>query len=479
MRHRHLRHALAPLLISALGAAGCAPPPGGGAQPEPAAGPDTPTPAPAGGAGAIAFVDVAVIPMDRERVLEGQTVVVRDGRIAAMGPSASVTVPAGATRVEARGHYLMPGLAEMHAHVPPPQAGEAAMDRTLFLYLAGGVTTARGMLGHPQHLELRERLQRGEALGPQLITSGPSFNGNSAQTPEAARRMVQEQRQAGYDFLKLHPGLSRATFDAMADAADGAGIRIAGHVPLDVGLERALEVRMASIDHLDGYVESLAGLPPGSGAGFFGFTATERADASRIPALAAATRAAGVWNVPTQSLLEHVLGADAPETLARRPEMRYMPPATVQQWVQATNNVRAQNGHTPERAARYIELRRQLIRELHRAGAGLLLGSDAPQIFNVPGFAVHHELRMLVDAGLTPFQALETGTRLPAVFFGREADFGTVAVGRRADLLLLQANPLADIGNTTRIAGVMIGGRWLTAAQIAERLERIAAEVAG
>jgi imidazolonepropionase-like amidohydrolase len=469
--HRRMHRRIAtPLLLAGLLSA-CAPAPNVGVPREAGV-----QPAATGG---LAFVDVSVIPMDRERVLAGQTVVVQDGRIVAMGPAGSVRVPDGATRVEGRGRYLMPGLAEMHAHVPPPQAGEATMDRTLFLYLAGGVTTARGMLGHPQHLALRDRLQRGEALGPQLITSGPSFNGNSVPAPDVAQRMVQEQRQAGYDFLKLHPGLSRASFDAMVAAADAEGMRIAGHVPVDVGLARAIEARLASIDHLDGYVEALAGLEPGASGGFFGFTVTERADAGRIAALAAATRAAGVWNVPTQSLLEHVLGTMPPETLAARPEMRYMPPATVQQWIQSTNSVRAQNGYTPERAARYIELRRQLIRELHRAGAGLLLGSDAPQIFNVPGFAVHHELRMLVDAGLTPYQALETGTRLPAVFFGREAEFGTVATGRRADLLLLEANPLADIGNTARIAGVMAGGRWISAAQIAERLERIAAEVAG
>jgi imidazolonepropionase-like amidohydrolase len=431
----------------------------------------------AGGSEVLAFVDVNVIPMDRERVLRGQTVVVRDGRIVALGAAGSVSVPAGAARIEAAGRYLMPGLAEMHAHLPPPQAGEAAIERTLFLYLAGGVTLARGMLGHPLHLELRERTARGELLGPHIVTSGPSFNGNSAPTPETAVRMVREQHAAGYDFLKIHPGLSRVTYDMMAATAAEIGIPFAGHVPLDVGLLRALEARQATIDHLDGYVEAMADLPAGLGAGFFGFAAMDQVDRSRIDALAAATREAGVWNVPTQSLLEHLFGPDAPETLATRPEMRYMPAATVQQWAQTAGNLRSAETFSAERAERFIELRRQLIHALHRAGAGLLLGSDAPQIFNVPGFAIQHELRMLVDAGLTPYEALATGTRSPAVFFGQADDFGTVAVGRRADLVLLDADPLADIRNVSRIAGVMIHGRWLPAAEIERRLEAIAAEL--
>jgi imidazolonepropionase-like amidohydrolase len=459
------RELLCCLALTLAAVAGCSPVP---AAPAGSAAPGTAT---------IAFVDVSVIPMDREQVLTRHTVLVRDGQIVAVGPAGAVEVPAGAVRIDGTGRYLMPGLAEMHAHIPSPQAGEAAMERTLFLYLAGGVTTIRGMLGHPAHLALRESTARGEVLGPRVFTSGPSFNGNSAPTPEVAVRMVREQQQAGYDFLKIHPGLSRETFDAMAQAARGAGIEFAGHVPADVGLHRALAVRQVSIDHLDGYVEALAGVAPGTSAGFFGFAVTDQADAARLPALAAATRAAGVWNVPTQSLLEHIFGTDAPEALAARPEMRYMPPATVQQWVQSAGNLRGAEGFTRERADRFIALRRQLIAELQRAGAGLLLGSDAPQIFNVPGFAVHHELRMMVDAGLTPFEALQTGTLNPAVFFGREAEFGTVAVGRRADLLLLDANPLDDIGNTARIAGVMTRGRWLSATEIAGRLERVAAEL--
>jgi hypothetical protein len=167
----------------------------------------------------VAFVGVTVIPMDRERTLPGQTVVVRGDRIVTVGPADRVKVPGGSVRVDGAGKFLMPGLAEMHAHIPGGQASDSVVERTLFLYAAGGITTIRGMLGHPHHLELRDRAARGELLSPTIYTSGPSINGNSAPTPDAVVRMVTEQKAAGYDFLKIHPGLTRETFDAMASTS--------------------------------------------------------------------------------------------------------------------------------------------------------------------------------------------------------------------------------------------------------------------
>ena len=429
-----------------------------------------------------AFVGVNVIPMDGERVMENQTVVVRDGQIAELGAASEVQVPAGAERIDGSGRYLIPGLAEMHAHIPPPQAeeqfGESYIENVLFLYLANGVTTVRGMLGHPLHLELREQAERGELLSPHIITSGPSFNGNSVQSPADAARMVREQKQAGYDFLKLHPGLTHEEFDSIAAVADREGIRFAGHVSDDVGLQRALAAHQATIDHLDSYVQAM--LPEGTEAatgGLFGSNLADEVDSSRIPQLAAATREAGVWNVPTQSLLENLAGPEPAEAMARRPEMRYMPPSTVAQWIEAKKEFQADPNFSPEEGERFIELRHELIRALQEADAGLLLGSDAPQIFNVPGFAAHRELGMLVDAGLTPYQALATGTRNPAVFFEELQGWGTIEQGKRTDLVLLEANPLEDISNTQRIAGVMMGGRWLPEAEIQQRLEVVAGEM--
>jgi hypothetical protein len=429
----------------------------------------------------VAFIDVTVIPMDRERAVPRQTVLVRGDRIMAMGPADRVKVPAGGLRIDGRGKFLLPGLAEMHAHIPGGQAADSVVERTLFLYVAGGITTIRGMLGHPRHLDLRDRVARGELISPSIYTSGPSLNGNSVPTPESASRMVTEQKAAGYDFLKIHPGLTRPVFDTLAATAQRVGIRFAGHVPLDVGLARSLEARYASIDHLDGYVEAMvregASVAP-SQSEFFGLNLGEHLDASRLPALVEATRKAGVWNVPTQSLMENLVPGESAEALARRPEMRYVPARTLSQWAEEKNSILEETGSSPESARRTMEARRKLIKALHAGGAGLLLGSDAPQIYNVPGFSIHRELELLVAAGLTPYQALETGTRNVAVFFGTLSRTGTIETGKRADLVLLDANPLADVRNTTRRAGVMLGGRWLPKETIDARLNAIAKAVA-
>jgi imidazolonepropionase-like amidohydrolase len=424
---------------------------------------------------AVAFINVNVIPMDRERVLANQTVVVQDGRIAAMGPAPTTTIPAGATRVDARGKYLIPGLAEMHGHIPGGNAPDEVVDRVLQLYVLNGVTTVRGMLGHPRHLALRSRAGRNEIVAPTIYTSGPSFSGNTVSSPAGARQMVMDQKSAGYDLLKVHPGVSREAFDTMAATAQRVGIPFAGHVPLAVGVERALEARYASIDHLDGYVEFL--VRPGSPVAaeqsqFFGLNLVEYLDDARLPGIVARTRAAGVWNVPTQILMDNLAGSESADELAARPEMRYWFPSQIEQW-KATKREFEQE--PPSRRLQWLLVRRQLIRQLHEAGAGLLLGSDAPQMWNVPGFSTHRELEALVRAGLTPYQALATGTTNVAEYFGTGDRTGTVAVGRQADLILLDANPLDAIINTRRIAGVVLRGRWIPKSEIETRLTAFAA----
>ncbi|MEX2271068.1 MAG: hypothetical protein WD690_06335, partial [Vicinamibacterales bacterium] len=251
-----------------------------------------------------AFTNVSIVPMDRAGVFSGMTVLVQGDRITSV--RAGEKPPARATIIDGTGKFLMPALAEMHAHVPGGNAPDAAIERVIALYAANGLATIRGMLGHPRHLDLREKLRRGDIVGPELFTSGPSFNGQSAPTPAAAVQMVQAQKQAGYDFLKIHPGLSRATFDALAEAATRAGITFSGHVPADVGLLRALEVKYRTIDHLDGYVEALAAgqLP----SDFFGVNLAKMADESKLADLVARTKAAGTWMVPTQNLMENVVG---------------------------------------------------------------------------------------------------------------------------------------------------------------------------
>jgi imidazolonepropionase-like amidohydrolase len=415
---------------------------------------------------ATAFINVNVLPMDKEALLSNQTVVVTEGKIASIGPSSTAQVPAGAVKIDGQGKYLMPGLGELHAHIPGGNAPDADVERTLFLYVANGVTTIRGMLGHPRHLVYRERVAKGEVVGPRIYTSGPSFNGNTAKTPDVAAAMVIEQQKAGYDLLKIHPGVPRDAFDAMAAKADALKLPFAGHVPEAVGLTRALEAKYRSIDHLDGYVEAL--VPNASASQTFGVNLVAQADESRLPALVKATRAAGTWQVPTEILLVNWLNDVEPQTMATWPEMKYVAPQTLTNWIAQKQGFVAKYPQADRQ--KLLALRRKIIKALHDGGVPFALGSDAPQTWNVPGFSAHRELGALVAAGLTPYEALKSGTANVGVYFGTQASVGTVAAGKRADLILLEANPLTSIANSSRIAGVMVNGRWLSKADIDSRL---------
>ena len=419
-----------------------------------------------------AFLNVNVIAMTEDRVIEAQTIIVEDGVITVIGDVDGVPVPKGAVVVDGTDRYLMPGLVEMHAHVA--EVGSAELERDLALFVANGVTTVRGMLGRPSHLALRQQLLDGEEFGPRLITSGPSLNGNSVSSPADGVRKVQAQHAAGYDFIKIHPGLSASEFTAIASAANELGMPFAGHVPVSVGVDGALDAGMSTIDHLDGYIAALmpadSDLSGGYG-GFFDVLLADQVVAERIEELVTRTAAAGTWNVPTQSLVEQLVDETSVSDLANRPEMRYMPRSTVERWIEAKQSQLNERGFSPEIGAQAIEIRRRIIVALHEAGAGLLLGSDAPQIFNVPGFSLHHELGFLVAAGLTPFEALRTGTTAAAEFLGTNT--GVVAIGKKADLVLLDANPLADIGNSRRVHGVMLRGDWFPYAEIEDQLEQL------
>lgn len=468
-RFRTLRLLLA---VASLMPLGCA------AQPPAAS-------APPAGAAAVAFVDVSVVPMDRERVLEHHTVVVQNGRIAQLGATRDVRVPSGAVRVDGRGKFLMPGLAEMHAHIPGGNAPPQLIRDIMFLYVANGITTIRGMLGAPNQLELRRQTAAGEVLGPTIFVGAPSLNANSAPDPASAVRLVREHKAAGYDFLKLHPGLSLATYDAMAVEARAQGITFAGHVSSAVGLAHTLATRQSTIDHLDGYIDGVvpAELRERARAGHTTFGEFVRAASDEgIRRAAQETRAAGVWNVPTVILWEHYWGSEPVDDMLRRPELVYVPRDMVAGWVNQKRNVMRSDsvqGISIEDRGLMLATHRRVLKALADAGAGLLMGTDSPQLFNVPGFALHREIRAMSESGLTPWQILQSGTsnvaRYAAESLRQDSAFGTVAVGNRADLVLLDGNPLADVANVARRSGVMVRGRWLAREELDRGLAELAA----
>jgi imidazolonepropionase-like amidohydrolase len=411
---------------------------------------------------AVAFLDVTVLPMDCERLLPHQTVVVAGERIVAVGPVEEIPVPAQATRIHGRGAYLLPGLADMHVHL-----GE---DVAPVLFLANGVTTVRNMWGGASHLKLRDRIARAELLGPTVITSGPILDGAPSRytvvaTADEATRAVAAQHADGYDFVKVYNNLEPVAYDAILAAAARYGMPVAGHVPRPVGLPRVLASGQRSIEHLRGYVS-----PTGRG---------NLPDEDAVPGLAALTRDAGVWNCPTLVLREHQVPEQV-ERLNTCPEARFLPPRLLARWRASWAEDRTRASAADWARMREANRRRQqLVKAFHDTGARLLLGTDAPNPGVLPGFAVHDELRQFVEAGLTPYAALRAGTADAAEFLGAAGEFGVVATGARADLLLLEGNPLADLRHAARPLGVMVGGRWLPRQDLEGFLDDLATSIAG
>lgn len=426
-----------------------------------------------------AFRGVHVLPMDRDTVLRDHTVVVRGEVVETVGPRRRVEVPAGARVVEGRGLWLMPGLTEAHGHLQPLDHPD--LQPTLDLFLAHGVTTVRGLLGETGQLVLRQQLLDGERDGPRVVLAGPSLNGNSVTDPEQGAALVEEIHQAGFDLLKIHPGLDVPRFDAVMAAARAHGMPVVGHVPEAVGLMHALDRRMAGIEHMDDYVRAL--VPDGHRArtaspGFFGLLAVEVADPERIPVLVEATLAAGTAISPTETLMRWMLGDEDVDELLARPEMAYVPADVQARWRNQRGQIQSGPGFSRARADRFLDLRRQLLKALHDGGVPIVLGSDAPQWFNVPGVSAHRELALMVEVGLTPFEALRTGTVAAAAHLGAAGERGAVAAGQAADLVLLDADPRRRIGRVDHIRGVMVAGRWHDRADLDARLAALRARAA-
>lgn len=427
----------------------------------------------------VAFVDVNVVPMDSERVLEGQTVIVRDGRIAQIGPSGSVAVPREAMRVAGEGRYLLPGLADMHIHLRGPDVNEGILQ----LLIANGVTTVLNLYGRERDLALRDAIARRERPGPTLYTSGPFISDapSPPPDPDEIERDVVAQKRAGYDIIKIHGEFTEEGFKRLFAVARREGIRVIGHAPRSLGAPAMIEERMDAVAHMEEYLYSyfqygeLRKRPPLAEEGRQKFLA-ERA--ALIPELAQKTAEAGTWVVANLTAYKTIgwQAADIHAVLAR-PEMRYVPPDIARNWQPDRNAYvrRFNKDAAPIFATQYLLLQKATA-GMQAAGVRLLAGTDSPIPSMVPGFSLHDELVEMTASGLTPYQALRTATANPAEFLGEKERAGTVAVGKRADLLLVEGNPLEDIRRTTRISGVMVRGQWLSRADLDAMLARLASE---
>lgn len=425
---------------------------------------------------ATAFVDVTVIPMDRERTLEHQAVVVSNGRIVAVGPVASTQIPRGAARIDGRGKFLIPGLVEMHAHFAP--GGESITEpsgRQLALYMVTGFTTVRGLNGASSARALRDRIASDSLIGPRLIVGSPSVNGHSAHSVAEVVSLVEQAKRDRYDLIKTHGQFpSSDYYDSLVVAAKRAGLPLVGHVTPEYGLARAIAAHQ-QIEHLDGYIAAVMadGIQAPGGQLLADANLLTHVDNAKVKAVAEKTAKEGIWNDPTISLFETIASDETASELLARPEMQFATEAEKKQFTAQKTGVLA---NVPaDGRARFIEVRRQLLRALHDAGAKLMTGSDSPQFFQLPGYGTIREIESFVRAGLSPYAALEAATRNPAEYLGTLADAGTVAAGKRADLVLLDANPLVDISNIRRLAGVMFKGHWMDKPALDSLKTRIAA----
>ena len=410
----------------------------------------------------IVLADVYVVNSREGSVMGPMHILITDGKIVDISRDENLKSRPGVEVIDGKGSYAVPGLSEMHAHIPSPNQGDGYTMDVLFLYLSNGITNIRGMLGHPNHLKLRQQAIDNEILSPRIYTSSPSLNGSSIPSEEVARQKVREYAAAGYDFLKIHPGIKLDVFREVVRVADEQGIEFSGHVPVDVGIKRALEFGFGTIDHVDGYLEGLvpeeARVNPNDN-GFFGYNFTDLADEENMGGLVALTRQQRVWVVPTQSLFDRWFSPLDADKLAKGPEMKFMPQSTVADWVRSKKELIGSDGYSEERWERFNSIRLRLIRELHANGYGLLLGSDAPQVFNVPGFSIHHEIAGMKNAGLSNADILRSGTLNPAIYMGMEGQFGELVRGSSADVLLVKSNPIEDISALKQVEGVMVRGQ--------------------
>jgi hypothetical protein len=407
-----------------------------------------------------AIVDVNVLPMDREGVLPHQTVVVRAGRIAQVGPTAEVRIPDGAVSIEGRDRYLIPGLTDAHVHL--------LSTTELPLYVASGVTTVYNLDGRPAHLRWRDQIEQGQLLGPRIFSTGPTFN--VSRTPAEDVRLVDEQAAAGYDGVKVYVQVSKEEYPALIAEAKRKHLLLMGHIPPGPGFEAVLQAGQ-SIAHVEEFTYTF--FNPWHDADDTHVVYDE----SKIPLAAQMTARAGVTVTATISCYRDIVRQTGDvEAYLRTPEMRYLAPWTRAALQPAVN--RYTTRYSPARLKQLqtsLEFQRKLLRALLDAGVPLMSGTDAGNIGPIAGFAIHEELAEFVRSGLTPFQALQTATVNPARYFGRSAEFGSIAPGQRADLVLLSANPLWDIGNTRQIAGVMLHGRWFDQNALQTLRERIPA----
>jgi imidazolonepropionase-like amidohydrolase len=426
------------------------------------------------------------------------TIVITGNRIATVGAANEVEVPPDAEVVDVTGKFVIPGLWDMHVHW--------YLEEYLPLFIANGVTGARMMWGTPLHHRWRRAITEGVLLGPRLVIGSSVIDGPNpvwpgstvAGTPEAGRAAVRAAKQARADFVKVYERLSKETYLAIADEAQRQNLRIVGHVPGSMSAVEAARAGQHSIEHLSGVLaasstwrEEPSAVPGASSAAELASTSARAArdrlrSASMLEGFSSEKANAVLrefvrhrtWHAPTLTILRSLAYQDD-QDFRNDERLKYVPREVKDFW-QPDANWRIRNLTVDDFVLAKQEYRKQLevVGMMHRAGVSLLAGTDVLNPFCLPGFSMHDELQLLVDAGLTPLDALRTATLGPARFLGRERDYGTVEAGKVADLVVLDADPTDAIDNVRRIWAVVADGRLLDRTALEALLARAEASAA-
>ncbi|MDF2159134.1 amidohydrolase family protein [Algoriphagus sp. CAU 1675] len=422
--------------------------------------------------------NVNVVSMENDQILENQAIYVVDGKIKDIIPLTAQTPRMySEIIIDGKGAYVFPGLSEFHAHLPVASDGSTQLqEESMWLYLANGVLRIRSMLGNPTHIALRDKVNAGEIPGPRVFISGPSFNANSVTSPEQAAQMVKDQKEARYDHLKIHPGVELNEMWAISKTAQEVGIPFGGHVPLAVGLKNALNSGYKSVEHMDGYLETL--LPDDlvidpTTSGPFNLKLVGQVQMDKLPGLIQLTLDKGTWVAPTLTLFDRYFGYIPADEFRKAPEMKYLPGLLIQQWVNTKKQLERTGVLDKENVAPYLAFRRKLFMELHNSGVPMILSSDSPQVFNVPGFSIHHEIALMSEAGMSNYEILKTGSVEPAKYMGQEAEWGMIKKGMAADFVMVEKNPLEDLKTMQKPMGVVIRGKWIGQEELQAQLDQI------
>lgn len=446
---------------------------------------------------ALALTGVSVVDVIRGEVRSGQTVVVRDGRIAQVEPAAGAAVPEGAVRIDAAGKFLIPGLWDMHVHFATPDYAP--------LFVANGVVGVRDMHAHVPFmlLPLKKAVAEGKKLGPQIYTAitmvdggKPMWSGSlSAANPEEGRKAVRTLKSSKADYVKVYSALDPETFLAICDEAKQQGLAVVGHIPESVSARDASNAGVRSMEHIFGVLtasadnetqlrsELLESINGVDGKTFYPLLirsqlqALDRHDAARATELYATFARNRTYQCPTLTVHRMFANLTDPAFTADA-RARYTPKLIQGAWAQAVAWITpiAQNSGDQRRL---YDKTKQVVCGMHRAGVPILAGTDTSNPYCMAGFSLHDELALLVEAGLSPLSALQAATIVPARCLETDADQGSVEAGKRADLVLLDANPLEDISHTTKIHAVVRGGQWLDRAALDELLAKAERSAAG